>query len=89
MKKMILASVVALGLLSVSNAAKASDGDVVAAAVKAGENMKGLCAGGQSAVTQVATNYAMNLLTAGKITDPRGAIIDATKSLMAVCMGGR
>ncbi len=89
MKKLILATVLALGIASVSNAAKASDGDVVAAAVKAGENMKGLCAGGQSAVTQAATNYAVNLLTTGQITDPRDAIIDATKSLMRICMGGQ
>ncbi|MDV7340120.1 hypothetical protein RYZ26_10985 [Terasakiella sp. A23] len=89
MKKIILAAAFALSVTAVSSPAKASDGDVVAAAVRAGENMKTLCAGGQTAVTQVATNYAMNLLTAGKITDPRGAIIDATKALMAVCLGGR
>lgn len=88
MKKFMLAGVLAMGLLSVANTAKADDGDVVAAAVKAGENMTQLCAGGQSAVTQVATNYAMNMLSSGQITDPRGAIIDATKKLMAVCMGG-
>ncbi len=89
MKKIILVSALALSITSFANVAKASDGDTVAAAVRAGEDMKSLCAGGQSAVTQVATNYAMNLLTTGKITDVRGAIIDASKALMAVCMGGR
>ncbi len=89
MKKIILAGTLGLSLALMATSAKASDGDTVAAAVKAGENMKTLCAGGQSAVTQVATNYAMNLLTTGKITDARGAIIDASKALMAVCLGGR
>jgi hypothetical protein len=51
--------------------------------------MTSLCAGGQSVVMQTATDYAINLLTTGKITDGRGAVVDATKSLMAVCMGGQ
>lgn len=88
MKKIFLICTLALGLSVINTTAKASDGDVVAAAVKAGENMKSLCKGGQSAITQKATDYAMTLLTTGKISDPRGAIIDATKSLMAICMGG-
>jgi len=89
MKKIIFICALTLSISTFSTLAKANDGDTVAAAVKAGENMKSLCAGGQSAVTQAATNYAVNLLTTGQITDPRGAVIDATKSLMRICMGGQ
>jgi hypothetical protein len=89
MKQFICAFSLVASLIAFHSTAKASDGDVVAAAVKAGENMTSLCAGGQAAITQKATDYAMNLLTTGKISDPRAAIIDATKSLMAICMGGR
>lgn len=89
LKKSLIVATLAFSAFTFSNQAQASDGDVVAASVRAAENMKSICSGGQSAVTQVATNHAMTLLSSGKITNVRGAIMDASKALMAVCMGGQ
>ena len=89
MKKLFFTASLVLSIFAFNTSAQASDGDTLAAAVKAGENMTSLCAGGQTAVTQVATNYAMTMLTQGKITDVRTAVLDATKALMAVCLNGR
>ena len=89
MKKLFFTASFALSVLAYNPSAHASDGDIVAAAIKAGENITKLCAGGETAVAQVATSYAVRFLTQGKITDVRTAAIDATTAIMAACLGGR